>query len=92
MFSTRSKLTRVFEESQEKGGNPQLDTSRTPFIYLKKRTNESPSFSILDDEWKSHIKASLELWLSDGNFDGEGKQRKRLEDIRAEILGRIEGV
>jgi hypothetical protein len=30
---------------------------------------------------------ALKVWLEDGNFD-EGKQRRKLEEIRVEILGK----
>jgi RimJ/RimL family protein N-acetyltransferase len=42
--------------------------------------------SLLDWEWESEnesgIKKAYETWLADENFDGEGKQRKRLEEFR----------
>ncbi|MDE1157677.1 MAG: GNAT family protein [Neorhizobium sp.] len=44
-------------------------------------------FSMIDGEWPL-IKAAFEAWLSPDNFDGDGKQRQRLEDIRGEIAAR----
>lgn len=41
-------------------------------------------FSMIDGEWRV-IKAAFEAWLSPENFDADGKQKRRLEDIRAEI-------
>jgi RimJ/RimL family protein N-acetyltransferase len=41
-------------------------------------------FSIIDGEWPV-IRAAFEAWLSPDNFDAEGKQKRKLEDIRAEI-------
>ena len=41
-------------------------------------------FSMIDSEWPV-IGAAFETWLSPENFDADGKQRRRLEDIRAEI-------
>jgi RimJ/RimL family protein N-acetyltransferase len=41
-------------------------------------------FSMIDSEWPV-IKAAFEAWLSPANFDADGKQKRRLEDIRAEI-------
>ena len=40
-------------------------------------------YSMLDKEWP-RCKAAFEAWLSDNNFDEQGRQKKRLEDIRAE--------
>lgn len=31
---------------------------------------------------------ALKVWLENGNFDDEGKQRRKLEEIRVEILGK----
>jgi RimJ/RimL family protein N-acetyltransferase len=42
-------------------------------------------FSIIDGEWPL-IKAAFEAWLSPDNFDAGGTQKRRLEDIRSEIL------
>ncbi|WJH40878.1 GNAT family N-acetyltransferase [Aliirhizobium terrae] len=41
-------------------------------------------FSMIDSEWPV-IKAAFEAWLSPDNFDADGKQKRKLEDIRAEI-------
>ncbi|CAG8981459.1 hypothetical protein HYALB_00003029 [Hymenoscyphus albidus] len=57
-------------------------------MVVKGHRRDTAWFSILDDEWKIHIKESMELWLSDENFDAEGKQKRRLEDVRTEILGK----
>ncbi|KAI0885710.1 putative acetyltransferase, GNAT family [Annulohypoxylon maeteangense] len=38
-------------------------------------------FSMIDDDWPG-IKQALEAWLDPSNFDGEGKQKKRLEEFR----------
>ena len=35
---------------------------------------------MLDSEWPS-VKRRLERWLSDDNFDAEGRQRVALRDI-----------
>lgn len=39
-------------------------------------------FSMIDSEWPL-IGAAFEAWLSPENFDAEGRQKQRLEDIRA---------
>ena len=41
-------------------------------------------FSMIDSEWPVIGKA-FEAWLSPENFDATGRQKRRLEDIRAEI-------
>lgn len=41
-------------------------------------------FSMIDGEWPL-LKAAFEGWLSPDNFDSEGHQKRRLEDIRAEL-------
>lgn len=41
-------------------------------------------FSIIDKEWPL-IKQAFETWLASANFDSNGKQCKRLEDIRAQL-------
>ncbi|AYD02296.1 GNAT family protein [Neorhizobium sp. NCHU2750] len=41
-------------------------------------------FSMIDGEWPV-IKAAFEAWLSPENFDADGQQKRRLEDIRSEI-------
>jgi RimJ/RimL family protein N-acetyltransferase len=43
-------------------------------------------FSMIDSEW-AVIKAGFEAWLSPDNFDEDGRQKKRLEDLRAEFSG-----
>ena len=41
-------------------------------------------FSIIDKEWPI-VGGAMRKWLEEGNFDGEGKQRKKLEQIREEM-------
>ena len=42
-------------------------------------------YSMLDSEWPSR-KAALEAWLDPSNFDEQGHQRRKLEDIRLAAL------
>ena len=42
-------------------------------------------FSMIDGEWPV-LKAAFEAWLEPGNFEADGSQRLKLEDIRAEIV------
>ncbi|WP_298862919.1 GNAT family protein [uncultured Sulfitobacter sp.] len=41
-------------------------------------------FSVLKSEWPL-CRAAFTAWLSDDNFDGDSIQRRRLQDIRAEL-------
>ena len=52
---------------------------------LSKRENRDTAwFSIIDGEWPVTAR-SFDLWLDPSNFDGEGRQKQRLEDIRASL-------
>lgn len=50
----------------------------------KRRNRDTAWFSMIDSEWPL-INGAFESWLSPDNFDGEGKQRRRLQDIRADL-------
>ncbi len=41
-------------------------------------------FSMIDSEWPL-LKQAFEAWLAPENFDGHGKQRRRLEDLRSDL-------
>lgn len=41
-------------------------------------------FSIIDDEWPV-LKAAFEAWLDPSNFNADGSQKQRLQDIRGPI-------
>jgi RimJ/RimL family protein N-acetyltransferase len=43
-------------------------------------------YSIIDSEWPALARA-FEAWLSPDNFEADGSQKRRLEDIRAESAG-----
>lgn len=51
---------------------------------VKGRNRDTAWFSMLDSEWP-RVKAAFERWLEPGNFDGEGRQRRSLEDIRRSL-------
>lgn len=57
-------------------------TFRQAMVY-KGRNRDTAWFSILDSEWP-HLRAALEAWLSPENFDLQGRQIQRLEDIRSQ--------
>lgn len=43
-------------------------------------------YSMIDSEWPGLAKA-FEAWLSPDNFDADGNQKRRLEDLRTELEG-----
>jgi RimJ/RimL family protein N-acetyltransferase len=53
-------------------------------MIVKGRTRDTAWFSMLDGEWP-RVRAAFEQWLDPENFDAEGRQRRRLEDIRGAI-------
>ncbi len=56
-------------------------TFRQATVY-KGRNRDTAWFSIIDSEW-STIRHAFEEWLDPANFDSEGRQKRRLEEIRA---------
>jgi hypothetical protein len=50
-------------------------------MILKGRRRDTAWFSITDDEWPL-VKKAFEAWLSEQNFDKDGKQIKSLKEIR----------
>ncbi|KAH7719708.1 hypothetical protein AAVH_12825 [Aphelenchoides avenae] len=51
---------------------------------MRGMNRDSAWYSIIDREWPL-IRRAYESWLDSGNFDQEGRQLKRLEDIRAAL-------
>jgi hypothetical protein len=51
-------------------------------IIYRGRNRDTAWFSITDKEWPA-LKRAYEAWLATGNFDGAGKQKKRLADLIA---------
>ncbi len=47
---------------------------------VKGRNRNTAWFSIIDEEW-SDLKLAYQQWLSPGNFDEQGVQKKRLSDF-----------
>jgi len=52
----------------------------------KGKNRDTAWFSMIDGEWPL-IRAAFEAWLAPENFDEAGRQRRRLEDLRAELAG-----
>ena len=57
-------------------------TFRQATIY-KGRNRDTAWYSILDRDWPV-LRRAYRLWLDDGNFDAEGRQRRRLQDFLEE--------
>ncbi|WP_337056127.1 GNAT family N-acetyltransferase [Pseudomonas sp. USHLN015] len=50
-------------------------------MVIKGRNRDTAWFSIIDKEWPA-IRDAFEAWLAVDNFDGDGRQKRRLEDFR----------
>lgn len=50
-------------------------------MIVKGRVRDSAWFSITSSEWPV-VKKGLEDWLSEANFDAEGKQVRTLKECR----------
>lgn len=55
-------------------------------MVVKGKNRDTAWFAMLDGDWPRNRQA-FEQWLEPANFDGEGRQRRRLEEIRAGIPG-----
>ncbi len=55
-------------------------TFRQATVY-KQRSRDTAWFSIIDSEWPG-VKRAFERWLDPGNFDAEGRQKRRLSELR----------
>jgi RimJ/RimL family protein N-acetyltransferase len=49
----------------------------------KGKNRDTAWFSIIDGDWPL-VSAAFTAWLAPENFDAEGRQKQRLEDLRAE--------
>lgn len=50
-------------------------------MVVKGESRDTAWYSILDQEWV-HLRASYERWLRPENFDGDGRQKARLDELR----------
>ena len=48
------------------------------------KNRDTAWFSMIDDEWP-RIRTAFEAWLAADNFNADGSQKRRLEDIRNEL-------
>ena len=51
---------------------------------IKGRNRDTLWYSMLDSEWPV-CRRAFETWLDDANFDEQGRQRRRLEELRQSI-------
>jgi hypothetical protein len=51
-------------------------------MIIQGRERDTAYFSITDDEWNSYVSKGFDAWLEDGNFDENGRQRRKLEECR----------
>lgn len=52
--------------------------------HYKGRNRDTAWYAVLDDDWPA-LQAALQAWLAPGNFDADGRQRRRLAEIRAAL-------
>jgi RimJ/RimL family protein N-acetyltransferase len=53
-------------------------------MIVKSRSRDTAWFAMTDDDWP-RVKAAFERWLEPANFEADGRQKRRLQDIRAEL-------
>lgn len=53
-------------------------------LIVKGRSRDTAWFSIIDGEWP-RLRAAFEAWLAPDNFDSQGRQKRRLQDIRTSM-------
>jgi RimJ/RimL family protein N-acetyltransferase len=53
-------------------------------LIVKGENRDTAWYSIIDKEWPA-LRSAYEAWLDPANFDGEGQQTQRLEEIRAQF-------
>ena len=58
-------------------------------MVTKDRNRDTAWFSIIDGEWPI-VQAAFEVWLAPENFDGKGRQRRSLAEIRVGLAKRSE--
>lgn len=53
-------------------------------VVVKGRNRDTAWYAMIDKDWPT-IRRAFEEWLDPANFDSEGQQKRRLEDIRAAL-------
>jgi RimJ/RimL family protein N-acetyltransferase len=54
-------------------------------LVVKGQNRDTAWYSIIDKEWPA-LKRAYQEWLDPANFDSEGRQKRRLEELRAEAV------
>ncbi len=52
-------------------------------MIIKGRSRDTAWYALVDADWP-RARAAFEAWLDPANFDAAGRQRRRLEDLRAD--------
>ena len=68
----------------ERFGFTHEGTFRNAVVH-RDRNRDTAWYSIIDTEWP-RVREAVELWLAPGNFDDQGRQRRRLAAIRADLF------
>lgn len=55
-------------------------------MIVRGRNRDTAWYSMLKDEWDGSLGKAMEQWLDESNFDADGKQKKKLEEFRNDIL------
>ncbi len=55
---------------------------------VKGRNRDTAWFAIIDSDWEATIRPAMETWLDPANFDADGHQIERLQDIRESLSNR----
>ena len=55
-------------------------------MVAKGANRDTAWFAMIDGDWPL-IRAAFEAWLDPANFDDQGRQRRRLADIREALAG-----
>lgn len=56
-------------------------------LVTKSRNRDTAWFSIVDAEWPA-LRQAFEQWLDPGNFDAQGRQRRKLAELQREAFDR----
>lgn len=79
-----NSLNTASRRAAERIGYVYEGTWRNHWI-VKGRTRDSDWLSVIEKEWLV-VKRALERWLDPENFDGDGRQKRSLEEIRSEYV------
>jgi hypothetical protein len=51
-------------------------------MIVKRKNRDTAWYAIIDKDWPT-LKRAYEAWLDPSNFDTNGQQKRKLEDVRA---------